>query len=117
MKRIITVRCSLQNGSMDQTMEVSSIEEFLAKADELVDGMRMESPRGPGTLTVIRAPDSFFPITISENAPLSKTILYWERHVLGLFFGEASKTLGASNEWPDEVEDGSPGPDPDQVGW
>ena len=98
-------------------MEVNSIEEFLEKVDTLVDGMRMESPHGPGALTIIRAPDSFFPITISENALPSKTILYWERHVLELFFADESSTLEVSNEWPDEVEDDPPGSDSDQVGW
>lgn len=109
MKRIVSVRCSLANASIEKAMGVVPVKELLVKVDEMVDGLRMESPRGTGTITFIRSNGSPFSMDISEGALPSQTITSWEEHILEVLLTEELAPVMDDSDYG-----GAPDPEPEQ---
>lgn len=110
MERVVAVRCSLPNGSVDQTMSVTSVEDLLQRVDRLVADMRRESPTGNGSFAFVYPLPTNFDVLIYEGKSPSETILFWERHILECYLEDKEPVRKVSDDWPDEVDDESEGP-------
>ena len=103
---VVSVKCSLENGSARQTMRIDSVSELIRRLDELLVGERKECPRGPAQFSVEKMAGPFH-FEVPEGLTVSQSLLSEEIAILELLLQdkyEAKKHADGEEDAEDDSE-------------